>query len=141
MALAERFDRTLINTLSMALLLSGIALAGWGLLILVAQCAGWLKFGDWQSVPLYALWLSPAEQFNQLVPLSLFDSSWGPLDLAPSFGNYSSINHLSSTIAGAMVGVEQICDRLLSTPLSLALVLVGFLGFACSCVMSRSHLS
>jgi hypothetical protein len=140
MTLVERFDRTLISTLALALLLSGVALIGWGLLLAFSQCLGWLKFGAWQSVPLYALWLSPTEQFNQLVPLALWDASWGPLMLVPSLADGASLTEVSQSSGGAMAGLVKLLAVALDAPLSLLCSLIGLSCVGGASMASASHL-
>lgn len=140
MTIAERFDRTLINTISMTLLLGGISLLGWGLLIFLAQCAGWLKFGAWQSVPAYALWLNPSDQFNQLVPVALWDTSWGPLNLVPSFADGASLAEVSQSAGGSMAGLVKLAAAALDAPLSLLCLLMGLGCIGGASTASASHL-
>lgn len=140
MTLVERFDRTLISTLALALLLSGVALIGWALLLAASQCLGWLKFGAWQSVPFYALWLSPGEQFNQIVPIALWDATWSPIDIVPSMWAGSSLQELSRGVGGSMAGVVIIAEWVLSSPLSLVSVVSGIGCIGASAVANESHL-
>lgn len=140
MTLVERFDRTLLSTLSLVLLLSGVALIGWSLLLVAAQCAGWLKFGAWQSVPFYALWLSPIEQLNQTVPMALWGATWSPIDIVPSMWVGSSLQELSRGVGGSMAGVVIIAEWILSSPLSLVSVVSGVGCIGASAVANESHL-
>lgn len=140
MTVAERFDRTLINAISTAMLLGGIALIGWGILLFAGQCLGWLRFGAWQPVPLFTLWLSPGEQFNQLVPMDLWEANWSPLSLAPSLAEGASLAQVSQALGGKLAGLVKNFGWLLSCPLSISLALTGAGSLFGGAVMADSHL-
>lgn len=140
MTVAERFDRTLINVISMALLLSGVVLIGWGLLVFGGQCLGWLRFGAWQSIPLFSLWLSAEEQINQLVPMDLLGANWSPLSLVPSLAQGASLEQVSQALGGKMAGLVKIFAWLLSCSLSSWLALTGAGCLFGGAVMADSHI-
>lgn len=127
MNIAERFDQALIGTIYASLMLAGSALFCAGFVLIAAQCVAWLRFGEWQSIPVFALWLSPIEQLNQLVPMNLWAATWSPLALVPSLSDQASLADFSRSIGGSMEGVIKGISWILSAPLSVSLWAFGLL--------------
>jgi hypothetical protein len=84
--------------------------AVWALAILAVQCITWLKFGIWQPVPAYALFLSPEAKVSSL---RLTESGISALDLVPPLASYNSPNSVVADLCGRMVGMSKIVGWLL----------------------------
>lgn len=133
MVLVERLDRALVSSASLALLLAGVGLALWAGTLLVAQCLFWLKFGQWQPIPTFALALAGDQQVFQLVPVALLFAEWNPLALVPSLGIASGPDEAASALGGNLAGLVKVIAWSLHLPLTAVLVggaLTAFWAFA-----------
>ena len=120
-----KFDSALLNVISWACLSAGIYCFGWAALIVLGQGLGWLKFGEWQPVPFYALFLSEEGQ----AMISAYSRAQ-PLSLVPSWGSTGSLEQQAAALAGSAVGLRKIVTWLLDLPLVVPLVVAGFLLLA-----------
>jgi hypothetical protein len=121
----ERFDQMFVGAIKSALALTAMAFFLWALAIVCLQCLSWLKFGVWQPVPAYAVFLSPPAQAFQLVPLGLFEARISPLMAVPSALDFDSLDSMAAAFGGSMIGVAKIIAMLLGLPLSASLVAVA----------------
>lgn len=133
MVLVERLDRAFVSGASLALLLAGVGLALWAGTLLVAQCLFWLRFGQWQPIPTFALALAADQQVFQLVPVALLFAEWNPLALVPSLGIASGPDEAASALGGNLAGLVKVIAWSLRLPLTAVLVggaLAAFWAFA-----------
>ena len=113
----------------------------WAGALLLIQCTTWLRTGIWQPVPVFAVLLSPEAQTVNLrltdgIPTSRPGSASGtkrevlisfmshltPLDLAPSWAAFDSLDAVAARATRNMVGLARILRSLLDTALGYWLV-------------------
>lgn len=120
-----KFDFYLMRALATAATLLGVYCLGWAVVLLLMQAGGWLKFGDWQPVPLYTLLLSESAQSE----LRYFGSGFQPLNAVPAWGWGTDLDALVLRVAGQMAGVQRIVYWLLHAGLTVWLVVTAFALF------------
>lgn len=120
-----KFDGALLNTLGFMALAAGVACVGWAALLLLMQILGWFKAGDWQPVPLFALFMSDAAQADFRVYLV----NPQPLSLVPSWGGAIRAEEIATRIAGQLMGMRKVLAWVLECPLLVALLLAGLAFF------------
>jgi hypothetical protein len=120
----ESFDRWLMQTLALVAVLVAAALFFWALILVFAQCLGWLKSGQWQTLPLYAVFLS---QESQDIALRMYETGIQPLDLVPALGSSDSLTQVAGSFAGDMIGLRKVVEWLLDLPFTAWLVGAAFL--------------
>lgn len=117
----------------------------WAGALLLIQCTTWLKTGIWHPVPVFAVLLSRQAQTVNLrltdgIPTSRPGSASGtkrealisfvshltPLDLAPSWAAFDSLDGVAARAAWNMVGLARILRSLLDTAFSFWLVTLAF---------------
>lgn len=128
-----------------ALRFLALGLLLWAGALLLIQCTTWLRTGILQPVPVFAVLLSPEAQ---TVNLGLTDgtatsrprnvigtkrealisllSHLTPLDLAPSWAAFDSLDAVAARAAWNMVGLARILRSLLDTAFSFWLVTLAF---------------
>lgn len=133
MVLTERINRAIFVNASTAALVAGTGMMLWAGLLLAAQCLFWLKFGQWQPIPTFALALAGDQQVFQLVPVALLFAEWNPLALVPSLGIASGPDEAASALGGDLAGLVKVIAWSLHLPLTAVLVggaLAAFWAFA-----------
>jgi len=96
----------------------------WAALLLLMQVLGWIRFGEWQSLPLYALFVTEGAQSS----IRLFGSGVQPLSIVPAWGFSESGLDLAWRLSGQLVGAAKILTWVLETSLVFWLVVVSFLS-------------
>lgn len=120
-----KFDAALLTAISWCCLLVGVYCFGWAVLLLFGQCIAWLNAGEWQPVPLYSLFLNEDGQSMLSVYTRL-----SPLGLVPSWGSFTYLDQIATSIAGAAAGFKKIVTWVLDLPLAAVLVVAGFASTA-----------
>ena len=120
-----KFDGALLNALGFVALAAGVAFIGWAALLLLMQVLGWIKAGEWQPVPLFAVFLSDAAQAD----LRVYLVNPQPLALVPSWGGAIGAEEIAAQIAGQLMGMRKALAWVLECPLLSALLLAGLAFF------------
>jgi hypothetical protein len=85
---------------------------------------GWIKSGEWQPVPFFALFLN--EQSQSM--LRVYDRLQ-PLALVPSWGSTDYLEQQASAVARSALGLRKIVTWVLELPLIVPLIISGFALF------------
>jgi hypothetical protein len=133
---SEKFDYVLMQSLGLATLLLGIALLGWAVLTLLMQGAGWIRFGNWQPVPLSSLFITPEGQDI----MRFFEGRLQPLNLVPALGSQPYEAKAAEHLAGSLLGLRQVFAWLLDTPLTAWLLFGGIGAMSASQPISEARL-
>lgn len=120
-----KLDGALLNALGFVALGAGVACVGWAALLLLMQILGWIKAGEWQPVPLFALFMSDAAQAD----LRMYLVNPQPLALVPSWGGALGAEEIASQMAGQLMGMRKVLAWVLECPLLGALLLAGLAFF------------
>lgn len=119
---AVKADRILMSILEGAAFLLSIALILWAGLLIVGQCGGWLKSGEWQPVPAYAILLT---EDAKIFTLQAYEAGVQPLGLVPSWGDSESLEQIAVSMARNALGAQKVFKWLLELPLALWLVIAS----------------
>ena len=118
-----RLDTALFNGIAATCLLASLYCFAWAALIAFVQILGWLKAGEWQAVPIYALFMSDDGQ----AMIRAYTGPLHPLLLVPSWGSTESLEQQAASIAGSAMGLRKIVTWLLDLPLIVALFVAAIL--------------
>ena len=108
-----------MQSLALVAVLAAAALLFWAAILFLAQCLGWLKAGQWQPLPLYAVFLS---QESQDFTLRMYETGIQPLSLVRALGSSESLAQVTWGIAGDMLGLQKVVAWLLELPFAAWLV-------------------
>lgn len=118
-AVSEKLDRWLLETLALVAVLAAALLLLWALALVFIQCLGWLKSGEWQPLPFYAVFLS---QEAQELALKTYEARIQALAFVPTLGNFEGLEQVSTALSSDMVGLRKVVSWVLDLPLVLWLV-------------------
>lgn len=121
--------RRVAVTFAMTLVCAGIALLLYVALLLCAQAWVWLRFGVWQPLPMFSLFLSDADQKSAIASMAIDPNANLPLALVPSIGDYAGAESLARRFTGKAEGAYKIALYLVQQSLgewSLALAFAAF---------------
>lgn len=124
----SKFDNLLMRSIAVGFFLLFVVCLVWAALLLALQLLGWLRFDEWQGLPLSALFISEAGQAGSM----LYVSAVQPLGLIPAWGSANSGPELAALTAGKLLGLSRLLAWVLEVPLTLSLVAVSLLSLAVS---------
>lgn len=117
--ISERFDKLLMGSIAGISMSVSFFLIAWACVLVASQCLGWLKAGDWQPVPAYAIFLSEQAQDYTL---KVYDSGLQPLNLTPAWGDAKDLDQIAESSARNALGARKILRWVLELPLAVWLV-------------------
>lgn len=120
------FDYWLMTGISGVFTLVYLGCLLWAGLLVLMQVFGWLRFGEWQHVALYSLFLTSDSQSF----IRQFEGDAQPLNAVPALGFGESLDALAWKLAGRMVGVAKVMTWLLDTALILWVLAGAFVSLA-----------
>ncbi len=93
--------------------LAMIVLSHWAFALVIFQSIGWLRFGVWQPVPGYAMFMSEVAKDRSL---RLYEQGLQPLDMMPVFGSASGPQEVAHMAVGDWVGARAVVIWFLELP-------------------------
>lgn len=121
------FDYWLMMCISVAFSVVYLGCLLWAGLLVLMQVFGWLRFGEWQSLPLHAIFMTE----NAQAGLRVFGTGVQPLGIVPAWGLAETGPDLAWQMSGKrMVGVAKVLTWLLDTSLVFWAVVVAVLSLA-----------
>lgn len=117
-----KFDHYLMRVLSIGLAFAAGYCFFWAAAILLFQVLGWLRFGEWQPVPAFALFVAEVGQSE----IKAFSGPVQALNLVPAWGTEAwNGQGVAAGLAGKLLGVQKVVAWLLDWPLVVWLIASG----------------
>lgn len=124
-----KFDHYLMRVLSVGGALAAGYCFLWAAAILLFQVLGWVRFGEWQPVPAFALFVAEVGQSE----IKAFSGPVQALNLVPAWGTAAwNGEGVAAGLAGNLLGMQKVFAWLLDGPLVLWLVASALLLFVAS---------
>jgi hypothetical protein len=134
-----KFDHYLMRALSVGAALAAGYCIMWAAAILLFQVLGWLRFGEWQPVPTFALLVSDVGQAE----IRAFAAPVQGLNLVPAWGTAAwNGDGVAAELGGELLGMRKVFAWLLDGPLVVWLIASALLLlFACIAAAQEARTS